>query len=311
MEKTLCIYHKDCIDGYAAAWVVGHAIGFENVEFHAASHGTPLPSMAGRIVYMVDFLPSSPGDVEIDTLKEMGQAKRIVVLDHHESAYANWKDVPLLDNWTYRYEPELSGVGVTWRWFFGKQPMPMALQLIQDRDLWKFELKLSREFHAVAVSEGLLLKTPSEDSWLTRMIDSGVSDERWYVRNDLIRLEGAAIIRDQKNHIQTLLKRARIVLFMGYEVPVCNIPYELRSEAGFWLSLKYPFSITYDDVWSEGIRKYSVRSNKKTGIDVMKVTEPWGGGGHKHASGFALSIDEPFPFTYLYGQQLKLDFETS
>lgn len=309
MKEVLCLYHKDCIDGYASAWVVGHACGFENVEFVAVNYGDPLPPLAGRQVYIVDF-SFDPADMPGDTLKEMAKAKRVVMLDHHETAYENWKDVPLLDHWTFRYEPSMSGVGVTWRWLFGgNKPMPMALQLIQDRDLWKFELKLSREFHAVAVSEGLLLKTPSEDSWLTRMIDSGVSDERWYVRNDLIRLEGTAIIREQKNFIQTLLQRATLVNFRGYEVPVCNVPYDLRSDAGFWLSLKYPFSITYDDIWSQGIRKYSVRSNKKTGIDVKAITKPWDGGGHKHASGFTMPVDMPHPFTIVQGKQLKLDFE--
>jgi oligoribonuclease NrnB/cAMP/cGMP phosphodiesterase (DHH superfamily) len=314
MKPIVCLYHKDCIDGYAAAWVVGHACGFESVEFVAVSHGRdwPLMLMEGREVYIVDFLPNSPADLSSDALKDMAKAKRLVMLDHHESAYANWKDVPLLEHWTYRYEPDLSGVGVAWRWFFGaKKEMPTALQLIQDRDLWKFQLDLTREFHAVAIAEGLLHQEPSENDWLARMVDSGVSDERWYVRNDHIRIEGAAILKEQKNFLKTLLKRARLITVLGHEVPICNVPYDLRSEAGFWLSLKYPFSITYDDVWEEGVRKYSIRSNRKTGINVMPIAEAFGGGGHKHAAAFTTSVEEKnlFWIAPAHSFQFKLDLE--
>ena len=38
MPKVLCIYHKDCTDGFGAAWAVRHALGQDNVEFHAASY---------------------------------------------------------------------------------------------------------------------------------------------------------------------------------------------------------------------------------------------------------------------------------
>jgi oligoribonuclease NrnB/cAMP/cGMP phosphodiesterase (DHH superfamily) len=161
MKDILCLYHQDCIDGHAAAWVVGHACGFESVEFVPVGHGKDLPLMDGKEVYMVDFLPNSPGDIDKDVLKSMAKAKRLVMLDHHETAWANWKDVPLLEHWTYRYEPNMSGVGVAWRWFFGaNKPMPLPLQMIQDRDLWKFELTLTREFHAVAVSQGRWLAWP-------------------------------------------------------------------------------------------------------------------------------------------------------
>jgi oligoribonuclease NrnB/cAMP/cGMP phosphodiesterase (DHH superfamily) len=308
MDKVLCVYHKDCIDGYAAAWVVGHACGFENVEFVAANYGDALPVLEGREVYIVDF-SYDPAELSTDDLKQMAKAKRLVMLDHHETAYANWKDVPLLDHWTFRYEPAMSGVGVAWRWFFGgNKAMPMPLQLIQDRDLWQFQLEGSREFHAVAVSYGLLREAPTEHGWLGQLIE----DTPFWLNgppSDIIMIQGKAIIRDQKNLIQTLLQRAHLVSCRGYEVPLCQVPYDMRSDAGFWLSLKYPFSITYDDVWSDGVRKYSFRSNKKTGIDVMKVTQPWGGGGHKHASGFTVPIDLPFPFLAVQGRQLKLDFE--
>lgn len=308
-RKVLCVYHKDCLDGYASAWVVGYACGFENVEFLAANYGDEMPDMTGREVYIVDF-SYDPSKVPQQMLKEMAKSKRLVMLDHHATAWENWEGVPLLDHWTYRYEPNMSGVGVTWRWFFGgNRPMPMALQLVQDRDLFKFELPGTREFHAVAVSHGLLRQVPQEESWLGDQVLS----TPWFEGppGDNTMIQGQGILREQKNFIQTLLQRAAVVEFQGYEVPVCAVPYEMRSEAGFWLSRNYAFSITYDDIWDQGIRKYSLRSNKKIGFDVMAVTKPFGGGGHKHASGFNTPIDTPFPFTFVNRGQLKLDLEAA
>lgn len=312
MSKVLCLFHRDCIDGYAAAWVVGYACGFENVEFVPVNHGQEWPDLTGREVYVVDFMPNSPADLSSETLKSMAQAKRLVILDHHEGPWTNWKDVPLLEHWSYRYEPNLSGVGVAWRWFFGgNHEMPRALQLIQDRDLWLFQMTGSREFHEVAISHGLLADQPKEDSWLGRMVNYEIGMCRDL--NDLmpeIHTEGQAILRAQKQQLQTLLKRARVVSVAGYEVPLCQVPYDLRSEAGFWLSLKYPFSVTYDDIWSAGIRKYSIRSNKKTGINVIPIAEAFGGSGHKHAAAFNQPVDEQLLFRLpSWGVQLKLEFE--
>jgi oligoribonuclease NrnB/cAMP/cGMP phosphodiesterase (DHH superfamily) len=308
-QKVLCIYHKDCMDGYASAWVVGYACGFENVEFLAANYGDELPDLTGREVYIVDF-SYDPGDVPRQMLREMAKAKRLVMLDHHATAWEAWQDVPLLEHWTFRYEPNMSGVGVTWRWFFGgNRPMPMALQLVQDRDLWSFQLPGTREFHAVAVSHGLLRETPREESWL----GDEVLSRPWFdgPPSDSVMIEGRSIIRDQKNLIQTMIRRARIVNFRGYQVPVCAMPHEMRSEAGHLLNAQYPFSITYDDVWSEGVRKYSLRSRRKGGANLLPIAAYFGGGGHQNASGFTMALEEPFPFSFVDHAQLKLDLEAA
>jgi oligoribonuclease NrnB/cAMP/cGMP phosphodiesterase (DHH superfamily) len=304
-KKILCIYHRDCVDGHAAAWVVGHACGFENVEFVSANYGDTPPDMVDREVYIVDF-SYDPAKVPGDLLKQMARAKRLVMLDHHESSWEVWKDVPLLEHWTFRYEPSMSGVGVTWRWFFGPlKPMPMVLQHIQDRDLWNFNLPHTRELHAVAVSHGMLLMKPWEESWLGLQVRAN-----WAELPPGILLAGEAILREQKNLIQTLIARARVVHCAGYEVPICAVPYELRSEAGFWLGAKYPFSITYDDIWSEGVRKYSVRSRKKGGMNVIPIAEAFGGGGHKNAAAFSQPVDEQILFWLpSWQQQLKLDLD--
>ena len=50
-----------------------------------------------------------------------------------------------------------------------------------------------------------------------------------------------------------------------------------------------PFAATYFDTGN--IREFSLRSSPD-GVDVSLVAEMYGGGGHKHASGFRISIAE-------------------
>jgi oligoribonuclease NrnB/cAMP/cGMP phosphodiesterase (DHH superfamily) len=296
------------MDGHAAAWVVGHACGFENVEFVPIGYNAELPDFKGREVYMVDIAL----DPTFELMHQISRAKKVVILDHHDTAYAKWQNVKLAEPHMYRYMPERSGVGVTWCWFFGALlEMPQALQLVQDRDLWQFQMYGTKEFHEVALSHGLLDTVPAQEDWLGRMVnyEIGLAGDLTEVLKESIMAEGQAILRSKKQTLQMLLKRARVVNFMGYEVPLCQVPYDLRSEAGFWLSLKYPFSITYDDNWATGERRYSVRSNKKTGISVLPIGEAHGGGGHKHAVGWTRDVaTDDFCYVTL-NNQLKLDLE--
>ena len=80
MTRPLCIYHANCIDGFAAAWIVRkyfHGI----VDFHPGHYGEPPPDVAGRDVFIVDFSYKRP------VLLQMIQAaESLTILDQHLSA---------------------------------------------------------------------------------------------------------------------------------------------------------------------------------------------------------------------------------
>ena len=52
--KVLCIYHGNCLDGFAAAWAVRHALGDE-VECYKGIHQQTPPDVSDRDVFLVDF----------------------------------------------------------------------------------------------------------------------------------------------------------------------------------------------------------------------------------------------------------------
>ena len=150
MPKVLCIYHKDCTDGFGAAWAVRHALGRDNVEFHAASYDDPPPPVADRDVVVVDFSYKRPVFDEIAR-----DARTVLVLDHHKTAadelrglpvppatYSALRDPATVSN-PFRvcalFDMERSGAGLAWDYFHpDAQSRPDLINHIEDRDLWRF-----------------------------------------------------------------------------------------------------------------------------------------------------------------------------
>lgn len=81
------------------------------------------------------------------------------------------------------------------------------------------------------------------------------------------------------------LAKVRMVIG-GVEVWAANLPYTLTSDAGHLMCEGgEPFAACYWDT-PEG-RVFSLRS-RDDGADVAAIAARYGGGGHKHASGFRL-----------------------
>jgi len=60
--RPICVYHANCVDGFAAAWVVKKAF-HSVVDFHPGIYGEPPPDVSGRDVVLVDFVVSLVDDL--------------------------------------------------------------------------------------------------------------------------------------------------------------------------------------------------------------------------------------------------------
>lgn len=286
----LCIYHGDCPDGFAAAWVVSRALGDE-VCFHAGVHQSPPPDTAGRRVIMVDF--SYPRAV-IESMA--AKAKSVLVLDHHKSAMADLaslEQLPPNSTWeAYRgaveadaearpaalFDMNRSGAGIAWDFFFGGA-RPEVIDHIEDRDLWRFAIPGTRRICAAVGSYPYRFATWSQ------FLCPGQCNEG--VKQDLLR-DGEAILRARKIEVERLVGRScREMVIGGYRVPVANIPPSLVSSAGHLMAKGQPFAACYWDT-SNG-RLFSLRS-RPDGLDVSTIASGYGGGGHKHAAGFRANL---------------------
>ena len=265
-EKTLCIYHNNCADGFGAAWVVRHALG-DQVEFHAANHGEPPPDVRGRSVVIVDFSYKRP------VLLQMAEvATRITILDHHRSAEKDLVDLP--DNVYAEFDMNRSGAMIAWDHFFPRETPPSLIEHIEDRDLWRFELPGTREIQAAVFSYPY---------------DFEVWDELMNYEGMALRLQGESIERKHFKDIAEFRAAAQhTMVIAGHQVPVLNVPYFYASDAGHQMAEDAPFAACYWDT-PEG-RTFSLRS-REGGLDVSEIAARFGGGGHRHAAGFRISRD--------------------
>lgn len=276
-NKTLCIWHGNCQDGFGAAWAVHHALGKDNVEFHAGVYQDAPPDVTERDVLLVDFSYKRP------VLEAMAQAARSVcVLDHHKSAMEDLAGLPEPFDWgtgdewpalCALFDMERSGAGLTWD-YFHSAPRPRLLDHIEDRDLWRFKLPNTREISAAVFSY------PYEFAvWDTLMA----------MDLDLLALAGTAIDRMHLREIANLLPVVQRKMVIGdLAMPVANLPLTMTSDAGHQMATEADgIAACYWDT-PEG-RVFSLRSTD-TGPDCQAIAVKYGGGGHAHAAGFRVSL---------------------
>ena len=153
MTRTICIYHANCADGFTAAWAVRQALG-SGVEFVPAGYGDEPPDVDDADVVIVDF--SYPRAV----LERMAKwARSILVLDHHKTAQAELAALPQAQTTWHQHkrcgvrlaaEFDMARSGAQMAWdFFGQRVRPFLIDVVADRDLWKWQIDQSREINAV------------------------------------------------------------------------------------------------------------------------------------------------------------------
>lgn len=267
---NICIYHGNCADGFGAAWAVRKALG--DIEFHPGVYQQPPPDVTGKDVVMVDFSYKRP------VLLEMAaKANSILILDHHKTAIEDLVDLPT--NVVTVFDMNRSGARITWDHFFPEEPPPLLILHIEDRDLWRFALKNTREIQANVFSYPY---------------DFQVWDELMAQNVETLAVEGRAIERKHFKDINELLGVVtRPMAIGGFNVQVANLPYVHSSDAGHQLAEGRPFGACYWDT-PEG-RVFSLRSTD-AGVDVGEIAKQYGGGGHRNASGFKVSFAEAQAF---------------
>lgn len=276
--SRLCIYHGNCADGFGAAWAV-RKYHLDNdlplPEFHPGFYQSPPPDVTGKDVFIVDFSYKRP------VLLEMAaKAKSIIIIDHHQTAKADLDNISSeAPNVITHFDMEHSGARLTWDYFFGNVKPPRLIDVIEDRDLWRFKLgqDFTREVQAA------LFSFPYDfDTWTGLMM----------MDIHHLRRDGAAIERKHFKDIHELIAaNMQWWEISGYKVPVLNVPYMWSSDAGhiMWKETDSKFAVCY---WNtKDGRVFSLRSRPE--FDCSEIAKQYGGGGHKNAAGFKVPFDHP------------------
>lgn len=285
-KYPLILYHKDCLDGWAAAFLALKLYGEECKHIAISPGADPLSdevlaAASGKDVLMLDV---SRPPAEIDKLLTF--ADSLLILDHHKSNEEDarsWGGEPVAF-----FDQERSGAGLALDVFFpgARYPrrmssMPISWDLveiilaIEDRDLWRFKLPNTK---AICASMHLYEKTYEEWDIYT---DNAEDREE----------EGESLLRFQESEVERIAKGAFLYNILEGAILVCNTPIH-QSEVGELLcTTRAPAPLSTVLLWyldSDGAFRGSFRS-APNGADVSKIAKRFGGGGHAHAAGFKLT----------------------
>lgn len=216
--KPLVCYHKGCMDGAGAALAAYLKFG-EDAEYRAVSYGDPAPisdEVAGREVFIVDF---SWPRAEILRLHSATIGK-LTVLDHHKSAEKEIGDLPYCV-----FDMTKSGAAMAWEYFHcsglanprNDSRLPGLIRYIQDRDLWEWKLRCSKEIssalYARGATEDFRVLKKIHEMWDAYEGDShslqGTRDVSSWRE---LRLEGEAILRVEAQMIKRCVSTAEEVV---------------------------------------------------------------------------------------------------
>jgi hypothetical protein len=264
MSHIIVIYHNNCADGFAAAWVAKRGLPStvgRKGEFVPASYGQTPPEVIDRDVLIFDF--SYP---RADLLRMKAQAKSLLVFDHHASAQRELSDLDFC-----RFDMNRSGARLALDFFGGEN---WIVDYVEDRDLWRFELSSSNEINA------LIAAIP---------FNFAAWDQVLYCGPEWAKERGDWLLKARNKYITIMVPRAcvgRLTKYHGQErqVPIINNTH-LMSEVLDVLSQDVPFAVGWYQT-AEGTFKYSLRS-RPGGADVSHIASHYpNGGGHEHAAGF-------------------------
>lgn len=287
-EKTYVLYHDDS-DGFASA-AVAHLVLKDAAEYIVVQYGQPFPDVPldkDTLIYIVDF--SYDASI-LDKVNE--QVKFLKVIDHHESALEQLKDKP------YGYfDMNHSGAALAWKYFCADE-MPYLIQLVEDRDLWRFNLSESRAFEAGIKFTG---KSKNLAYWCRLLEDNiYINSTMSYELSEIIK-SGRVLVQAQESKLKSFVSRMdkyRIVDLFGLRVAIYNAVDDI-SELGeaFYTNedLDIAYTISYFFT-NKGVVVLSFRAHKESDINVKEVAKIFGGGGHKPSSGAPLSLKDGLAF---------------
>ncbi len=291
-EYDVVIFHYPCQDGLTSGWVTDyyHKKVGKQIVLYPMKHGAPYDYelLNDKKVIFCDFAPSAEILEELEKI-----CKKITILDHHITAHNALKDKSYAI-----FDMNKSGAGLTWEYFFPELPMPMFIQMVQDRDLWKWVIPESKEFTAGLFTLWDGYERDNFTELFAMLEDIYLSEDKF---NFCLGL-GQVISKTDHQKAKLIAESAckRVDNFMGHRVCVVNCPVEHASEVGNLLSsmdtIDFAVMWTYNNV-NESYY-VSLRSSNK--VDVSKIAKAYGGGGHVNASGMSTRVFPPVLFNNPY-----------
>jgi oligoribonuclease NrnB/cAMP/cGMP phosphodiesterase (DHH superfamily) len=264
--QTICLHHNDT-DGRASAAIIRYALG-NDIWFYEMDYGDLVP--LEKIIITDNII--------------IATYHHLTWIDHHKSAIEELNDIS--EAWLGIRDTSKAACVLTWQYFFPDRPIPQAIRLIGDRDIWKWSF-----IDTGAFNEGLYqldTRPMNDDLWIPLIEDDPETLEKILKNGRILREARLKTIR------RTLLSRGFAVDLDGYKTFVINI--HGSGDIGQQVrNMGYEIAYCYSDNYlnSELTTYVTLYSDK---VDVSEIAKRFGGGGHSGAAGFHFKRDaSPFP----------------
>jgi oligoribonuclease NrnB/cAMP/cGMP phosphodiesterase (DHH superfamily) len=280
LEIDIVFFHSPCQDGIGAAWVANKYAKENNLKYlfvGISNNSNPIETdINDKNIIFFDYAPSE------EQIKTLNCAKAFFIVDHHKTNEERLKNY---SNTIFNLNK--SGAGLAWEYFYPDRSIPLFLQMIQDRDLWKWEIPMSRAF-----CDGLFtycISMTTSNSNVFELFDTIHNDTNKF--NEIYAL-GVILEKKKQKQLENIASTVtkKTYIYDNYKVCITNCDHELASDLGNMILLKYDFDFVvcwkYDHINEE--YWLSLRANNK--VDVSEICKKYGGGGHKNASGCSTKI---------------------
>lgn len=293
----LCIYHANCLDGFAAAfchWQGNYCLtGTMDWGYYAMNYGDVktvddlsalfpwLFNGEKHEVVVLDF--SLPKEVTGFLLSNT--LIHFTMLDHHKTAFemmaelfpnVNYPETfdVLWPTATVTLDNDKSGAMLAYGYYQPNlKPLEQLVTCIDDRDRWQFKYEYTKAVCAAVVT------WPQEFSYWDEQLDRGTELIPMLVE------EGNAILRYKDQLVRQIAETYTTSKIDGMDFRIVNCPPQLASDVGNELADDMFAALCYSFIGDKTV-KVSLRS--KGDMDVSAVAKLYGGGGHKNAAGFEL-----------------------
>jgi len=275
--KKICFYHAGCPDGFGAVWSVQGAWG-ESGHFIARSHDdrVQIGLCEDALVAFVDIAPAR------DELQELADvASQVVILDHHVTSRdrlvsdASFVNELEAEGHVLHFDLGHSGVVLAWHYFRPDEAVPDLLRYVEDQDLWNWALPDSDAVNAAIASY------PREFEVWDRLASEPI---------ETLAEQGKPILRANRMEVERRLEHARPVALGTKRIEAVNASTN-RSQIGHRLAQRAQYGEAWGLVYRvEGGEVYGTLYSIGD-VDVSRIALDYGGGGHKNASGFHVTLE--------------------
>ena len=262
-----CFSHSVDADGWTCSAIIKKR--FPRCQMFDINYGDESPwhlIQTDETVFMTDF------SLPIQDMAKLAEMCDLIWIDHHQSAIDDRNREGLVFQGI-----QVSGeaaCALTWQYCFPGEPVPYAVRLVSDWDLWEFEYAATKPFqYALRIQD----TSPESPIWERLFEDKNEGFVHTLLDHGLVIMEYEA----QSNKIQ-----CRAAFETEFEGLRCIAVNKLFSGSNLfesvWDEKKYDVMIAFG--WHRGQWKVSLRS---TIVGVSELAKRYGGGGHKHAAGFS------------------------